>query len=206
MSTITYRTADGKVIGGYQRDCCDALYGEVAAHASDDITLVDETAFATFGVCIADVYREHDDPADREQALEDARDAADSEGLLWEQVAQMEARREADVCGWWNFKREWEAANHGFPFVLMEDGTVWEELEGGGGLRFAFDALDPDVFVAVDEATPEQAARLPERGSFRTSGAWWPTEWADDSAEVIQRIYIYDADGELHETPTFYRE
>ena len=134
----------------------------------------------------------------------EAAEHADAFGLRWEQVCNREAEHEYDVEGWENFECEWTRMGGDFPFILMEDGTVWERLGSGDGYRYAFDALDPEVFVSVNEATPEQAAKLPEPGAFFTAIPYWPIEFIDDNSRIIHRAWFYDADGEPHETPIFY--
>lgn len=197
MGCITYRTGDGKVIRGYRRECCEELYGELAAWGSD-YAYIAEDGFVTDAVD----WRGFADDEEREAYAEDG--LVESFGIRWEQVCNREAEHEYDVEGWYNFECEWRATNSTFPFVLMEDGTVWERLDSGDGYRFAFDALDPEVFVSVNEVTPEQAAMLPEAGAFVTAIPWWPTGWAGDGAPVIRRAWFYDAEGEAHETRAFF--
>lgn len=197
MGAITYRMSDGKVIRGSRAEACEELHDELAARASD-LATEDEGGFITYAVDVTQ--------CDTMDEAWKAAEHADAFGLRWEQVCNREAEHEFDVEGWYNFEAEWRATNGMFPFVLMEDGAVYERCNNGDGYRFAFDALDSDVFVNVTEATPEQAAKLPERGSFVTAVPFWPTEWADDSEPIIQRAWFYDGEGDVHETSVFYED
>ena len=176
-------------------EACEKLREELSTYASD-LTTMDEEGFMTFAVDTTLC-------SDMDEA-EEVAEEEDSFGLRWEQVCNREAEHEYDVEGWENFECEWTRMGGAFPFILMEDGTVWERLGSGDGYRYAFDALDPEVFVSVNEATPEQAAKLPEPGAFVTAIPYWPTEWAGDDAPVIQRAWFFDWEGDVHETSIFY--
>ena len=197
MSCITYRTSDGKVIRGSRAEACEELHDELAGWASD-LATEDEGGFATYAVDVTE--------CDTMDEAWEAAEHADAFGIRWEQVCNREAEHEYDVEGWYNFEAEWRSVGSAFPFILMEDGTVWERLQNGDGYRFTFDALDPDTFINVCEATPEQAAELPEPGCFNTAVPYWPIEFIDDNARIIHRAWFYDAEGDVHETSVFYED
>lgn len=204
----TFRTHDGRIIHGRQAELCVALMDEIEEEGGVDMsTGLWDADCSLEAFCTWPVDRDATEE-EREAALREAQDEGDGLGCAWEDVVCGEADEDDEnvepFCG---FRRAWNSmpAHHDFPFVLMDDGLIYEELPDGR-FRFVFYA---DELQRLRDFPEWQQYQEPLLDLGITEDwrrpYWWPTSWADDSAPTLERIAYYDRHGEAQDTRFFAR-